>query len=75
MVGRLSQMIKEKEKIILKAKKNNNTLRKIIIEIKQIKEQEKKNQENIEEEGEEGEGQEAQGEEGEGEEGEEEARE
>ena len=74
-IGKLSQMIKEKEKIISKAKKNNNTLRKIIIEIKQIKEQEKKNQENIEEEGEEGEGQEAQGEEGEGEEGEEEARE
>ena len=68
-IRKLEQMIKEKKKIILKAKKNNDTLRKIIIEIKLIKEQEKNNQEKIEEEGEEGEGEE--GEESQGEEGEE----
>ena len=70
-IRKLEQMIKEKKKIILKAKKNNDTLRKIIIEIKLIKEQEKNNQEKIEEEGEEGEGEGEEGEESQGEEGEE----
>jgi len=65
-IRKLDQMIKEKQKIILKAKKNNDTLRRIIIEIKQIKDQEKMNQEKNEEEGEEREeGEEPQGEEGE----------
>ena len=57
-IYKINQMIKDKEKIISKAKKNNGILKRIILEIKQLKEQEKQNQEKNEDEGEEGEGEE-----------------